>query len=106
MRLKIFIFVFFLTLLVGSLSYLEIKRFGSLTGFISSNGDLNNENNQDINTTVFGEIFFIIIAFFVLSLGFRFVFNYYSKKNIEKVDLQIVNAKRLIELDLQEPNIS
>jgi hypothetical protein len=101
MKIKVVAFMLVLLLFTGALTYLEIKRFGSLTGFISrGQSTLSAADSTNIDSVVFGELIFIVLIFFIITIIFRFIFNHYSNKFNESIDSQVIVSKKLIPLDL------
>ena len=107
-RRKAIVFFILLLLFVFTLSYIEILRFGSLTGFVSKNNS--NLENTILSETSFDELdraqkisFYILVTLlFVFCVAFivKYLHNHYEKTTLN--DLHNCNQKhrRLIPVEL------
>lgn len=107
-RRKVITFYVLLFAFVFTLSYIEIMRFGSLTGFISR--DDSNSENMVLSEKSYKEVdraqrvsfYILVVLLFIFCVAFivRYLYRHYEKTTLNGLNGINHKHKRLIPIEL------
>ena len=87
-------------LFAGILTYIEVQRFGSLTGFFTLNESSYEQGLSKSSYSFFEKSAFLLALFFFIVFAVKFIFNYYVRN--DNIHAERHERKKLIPLDLSK----